>query len=131
MEYVIVNNPAAGTYRLKAIPFSVSSSLTLPIGLAALVIEGDPQPDVSLTATASPARVAPGEPFTVTTTVATPSFIASGVHLQNTSNSSGVSRLNVQTTRKDGLTVGFGTADNLTLGDIVASDNRPASSPTP
>jgi hypothetical protein len=126
VEYVIVNNPPAGTYRLKATPFDAPSSPALPVGIASFVIYGDPQPDADLTANASHSRVAPGETFTVTTTVSNPSFIASGVHLQNTSNSSGVSRTNVQTGRKDGLTTGFGTADNFTLGDIVANDSRSA-----
>lgn len=127
VEYVIINNPPAGTYRLKATPFNVPSSPALPVGIGAIVVYGDPQPAMDLAASASHTRVAPGDTFTVTTTVTNPSFIASGVHLQNTSNSSGVSRTNVQTARKDGLTVGFGTADNLTLGDVVSGDSRTAS----
>jgi hypothetical protein len=126
VEYVIINNPPAGTYRLKATPWDAPSSPALPVGIASMVIYGDPQPDMDLAASASHLRVAPGDGFTVTTTASNPSFIASGVHLQNTSNSSGVSRTNVQTGRKDGLTIGFGTAGNLTLGDIVADDSRSA-----
>jgi subtilisin family serine protease len=127
VEYVIINNPPAGTYRLKATPFDVPSSPALPVGIGAVVVYGDPQPDMNLAASASHTRVAPGNSFTVATTVTNPSFIASGVHLQNTANSSGVSRTNVQTERKDGLTIGFGAVDNLTLGDIIANDSRSAS----
>ena len=84
VEYLIVNNPPAGTYRLKTIPFSAPAS-GLPIGMAAVVIRGDPTPAMDLTAVTSNANPIVGDTFTVTTSLSSPSYVSSGVHLARTS----------------------------------------------
>lgn len=124
VEYVIINNPPAGTYRLKATPWSVSASR--PVGIAAVIIRGDTTPNTTLSASASTTTPPLNTDFTVTTTVSNPSWIASGVHLQNTSLPSGVSLQSVVTTREDGVAMIYGTSDKLTLGNIHESDGRSA-----
>ncbi len=125
VEYLIFDFPSPGTYRIKAVPWNVPSS-GLPVGIAAYVIRGNPTPSISLTATPSTTTPLVGSIFTVTTTVSNPSYVASGVHLTRTAFSSGLTNLDVETTRVDDVVMNFGTVDNLTLGNIVESDNRSA-----
>lgn len=123
-EYVIVNNPAPGTYRLKAHNWNVSQ--TLPVGIAATVVRGDPTPNMTLTGAPSTTTPVLGTTFTVTTSVFNPSYIASGVHLALTSITAGVAFENVRTTREDNVLMDFGAATNFTLGDIHQGDTRSA-----
>jgi hypothetical protein len=124
VEYVVIEDPPAGTYRLKAAPWSVSAPR--PVGIAAVVVRGDTTPATTLAAVASTPSPALGVPFTVTTTVADPAWIASGVHLARTSFPSGVTLEDVATVREDGVAISFGTASELTLGDIHEGDTRRA-----
>lgn len=50
--------------------------------------------------------------------------IASGVDLALTNIPGSLTLLNVETTRKDGITMSFGANTDLTLGDIIESDTR-------
>lgn len=124
VEYLIINNPSAGTYRLKIINWDAPGS-GIPAAIVATVIRGDPTPDMSLTATASTTTPAIGATFTVTTRVNNPSYIASGVHLARTNLPSGLSFLGVSTTREDGVNINF-TRSDLSLGNIIESDSRSA-----
>jgi hypothetical protein len=124
VEYVVVNNPPAGLYRLKAYNYNVSQ--TVHLGFSALTVQGNPAPATTLTAVASTPTPIIGQDFTITTTVFDPSYIASGVHLENTVLPAGVQRINLQTTREDGIGMSFGTNTNLTLGNIHAGDSRSA-----
>ncbi len=123
VEYVIIDNPPAGTYRLKAAPYNAPSS-GLPVGITATVIQGDPTPAMNLTASSSTSAPLLNNIFTVTTVVSNPSYVASGVHLELTSIGSGLTLQNVQTIRKDGVSMNFGTSTNLTIGNIIESDSR-------
>lgn len=124
MEYIIINNPRSGTYRLKIINWDAPSS-GVPAGLTAVVIRGDPTPSMSLTTTTSLSKPSIGSLVKITAKVSNPSYIASGVYLEKTSMSSGLTFEGVSTTREDGVTMDF-TDDELTLGNIVEGDSRSA-----
>lgn len=125
VEYLIINNPSAGWYRVKAINWNAPST-GLPVGFSAVIIRGDPTPAMTLSAVSSTTTPVLGSTFTVTSTVSNPAYVASGVHLQNTSVSSGLTRQGMTTTREDGVAMNFGTASNVTLGNIRGSDSRSA-----
>ena len=128
VEYIVVNNPPAGLYRLKASNYR-APSFSLPVGIAATIIHGDPTPTMTVSLTA-PASVDGTSTFEVTATVSTPSYVASGVHVELTSVPAGVTRLDVQTTRYDGVTTVFPpaeiTTDTLTLGNVFPGLSRSA-----
>ena len=125
VEYVVVNNPPPGTYRLKATPFN-APSFDLPYGMAATIIRGDPTPAMTATLTA-PANPVIGDTFDVTATVDSPSYLASGVQIEPTLIPLGVTLLDEKTTRADGQAVSFlGVADALTLGNVVSGLARSA-----
>ncbi len=125
VEYVVVDNPPAGTYRLKASPFN-APSFSLPYGLAATIIRGDPTPPMTASLTAPP-NPEVGATFDVRATVDSPSYVASGVQIEPTFIPLGVTLLDVKTTRFDGVTMSFlGTTDALTLGNVVSGLPRSA-----
>jgi Subtilase family len=124
VEYIIVNDPPAGIHRLKVIPWN-APTFDLPVGLAATIIHGDPAPAMTLAATPSASEPLVGGTFTVTTSVANPSYVASGVHLALTSPPAGLTMQGVQTTRADGVVMNV-SAQELTLGDIIEGDVRSA-----
>ena len=131
--YLIVERPAAGTWRMKSVPYDAPNTswqgYSLPVGMAAVVIRGNTQPDISLTATAAPSGIVPrGETFEIRTTVSNPSYILSGVHIENTARP-GVRLVDVRTTRADGVTMDFTNAagnpsTDFTLGNIVQGRSR-------
>ena len=71
--HLIINNPPAGKYRLKAINWRAPSS-GLPVAIAAKLIRGDPTPAITMTASPSTTTPALGSTFTVTTRVANPAM---------------------------------------------------------
>ncbi len=126
VEYLIVDNPSAGTYRLKIVNWDAPSS-GLPVGLVATVIRGDTTPEMSLSTSGPSGSVSVGQEFTINTTVSNSEYVASGVHLQNTILPFGISRRQISTAREDGRTSTFGSTQNdITLGNIVESDSRTA-----
>jgi len=125
VEYLIIQNPPAGTYRFKTIPWNAPAA-GLAAGIAVTLIGGDPSPNTSLNATASTLSPTVGTTVSVTTTVSNPSYVASGVHLTKTSSPSGLALQDVVTTREDGVVMNFGTASSLTLGNTRAGDTRSA-----
>jgi hypothetical protein len=124
VEYLIINNPGPGTYRLKIINWDAPGS-GVPAAVVATVIRGDPTPNMTLAATASTSTPAVGSVVNVTTAVSNPSYIASGVYLERTNLPAGLSFEGVSTTREDGVTMNF-TGNNLSLGNIVQGDSRSA-----
>src|SRR5215831_7169990 len=119
VEYIVVDNPPAGTYRWKVTPFN-APSFDLPYGLAATIIRGDPTPPMTATLTA-PANVEAGATFDVTATVDVPSYLAAGVQIEPTLIPLGQTLLDVTTTRADGVAMSFlGVTDALTLGNVVS-----------
>jgi subtilisin family serine protease len=125
VEYIVINNPAPGTYRLKVTPFN-APSFSLRYGLAAVVIRGDPTPPIAAFLSAPPNPVV-GSTFAVTATVSAPSYLASGVQIEPTLIPLGVTLLVVQTTRADGVSMNFlNVPDALTLGNVVSGLPRSA-----
>lgn len=124
-EYLVINNPQAGTYRLKMVNWRAPSS-GLPAAIAAMVVRGDPTPPMSLRLAASNTRPAVGSTFRVTARVNNPAYIASGVHLGLTGLPSGLSLVNVSTTREDGISMTFRNRRGITLGNIIQGDSRSA-----
>jgi len=121
-EYLIIDSPPAGTHRFKMIPWD--APITIPTAIAVVVIRGDPTPNMSLSAGASDTTPSVGQSVTVTTSMSNPAYIASGVHLARTSFPSGLVLEGVSTTREDGVVMDFGTASNLTVGNIIQGDTR-------
>ena len=123
VEYRIIENPPAGTYRLKATPWDAPSS-GLPVAIAAVVIRGDPTPDFTISTTSSTSSPCTGQDFTITTNITPDSYILSGAHLALTSLPSGVTLQNVSTVREDNINMDFGAATQFTLGNIRVDDTR-------
>ncbi|MGS2717768.1 S8 family serine peptidase [Eionea flava] len=124
VEYLIINNPSAGIYRLKIINWDAPSS-GLPAALVAKVIRGDPTPGMSMTATASTSTPSVGSNFTVSTSVGVDSYIASATHIEISSISTGLQLVGVSTVREDGISMDF-SDDEFSLGNIVEGDTRKA-----
>ncbi|MFO7774635.1 MAG: S8 family serine peptidase [Candidatus Hydrogenedentota bacterium] len=126
--YAIIDRPESGTWRLKSVPYDAPHTFwngySLPVGIAATVIRGDTQPDMDLSASLTSTSVDPGEEFEIETTVSNPSYILSGVHLENTVLPPGVQLVDVRTTRADGVDMSFGTSRDFTLGNVVQGRSR-------
>lgn len=125
VEYLIIENPSAATYRFKVIPWNAPAS-GVAAAIAISLISGDPRPNIDLDVTVSTLSPTVGTNFTVTTTVSNPAYIASGVYLARAQFTSGLLQQDVTTTRKDGVAMSFGPGRELTLGNIRASDSRSA-----
>jgi hypothetical protein len=125
VEYQIIENPAPGRYRLKIVNWDAPAS-GLPAAVAATIVMGSTTPNFTLTGSPSPVgAVAPGQHITVTTTVANPSWILSGVNLMATL-PAGVTLEQVETIREDNVTMAFPNTPALSLGSIVQGDSRRA-----
>ena len=132
VEYLVVNSPPAGTYRLKVSPYSAPYVYGLPFGLSAIIIRGDPTPALNAYLTAPPTATV-GSPFSVTVTATTKTYAASGVQVLAQKAQSDVTYLSIQTTRLDGITMSFPQPyeyqrlDNpFTLGNLFPSISRSA-----
>jgi subtilisin family serine protease len=126
VEYQIIENPPPGKYRLKIINWNAPAS-GVPAAIAATIIMGSPAPAYTLTGSPSPIGTVPvGGRITVTTTVANPSWILSGVHLAAAGVPAGVTLEQVETTREDGVTMAFPNATAFSLGSVVQGDSRSA-----
>jgi hypothetical protein len=124
-EYLIIDSPPPGVYRLKVINWD-APSFGLPTAIAAKIIRGDPTPATTLTAFASSANPPIGSTVTITARVANPAFEAYGVHVAVAGIPSGVTLLQTNTTREDGVAMSFPNAAGLTLGSIIEGDSREA-----
>ena len=127
VEYLVINNPPAGSYRLKVVPVD-APTFPLRYGMTAMIIRGDTTP--AMTASLTPPATSPlvGSIFEVKMSVATPAYVASGVQIQPTSIPSGVTPLSVQTKRHDGVSMAFHISEEtLTLGNLVPNYSRSAS----
>ena len=127
-EYVIVDNPPAGTYNVKLSPHNGRAGTGVPYAMAVNVIRGDPTPSMTLTVDPPRAAFVVGKEFTITTTVETPSYMASAVRLLIPTFATGHHLLHTRTTRYDGVTMRFPetghAARELTLGNIVPNGGR-------
>ncbi len=123
-EVRILNNPIAGTWRLKVYPDSVSS--TCKVGLCVLVAYGDTTPDGVLTVSASDMYVMPNDLVDITATAYNPEYFASAVFLD--SFSTGDTLASVTATLKDGVTANLldnaHSGRDLQLGNIGPNSSR-------
>lgn len=128
-EYLIINNPPAGRYRLKMVNFR-APTFNLPVSVAANIIRGDPTPAMRLTVNSSTSSPRVGSLVTVTASVSNPSYMVSGAHLGLAGITSGLQLLNVSTRREDGVTMNFAPASlvsgGITLGNVRERDSRVA-----
>ncbi|WP_274629686.1 S8 family serine peptidase [Arvimicrobium flavum] len=124
-EYLIIDFPPAGVYRLKVINWD-APSFGLPTAIAAKIVRGDPTPATSLSAFANPTNPAVGSTVTITARVDNPAFEAYGVHAAVAAVPAGVTLLETRTVREDGVAMTFPNATGLTLGSIVQGDSREA-----
>ncbi|MEM9990446.1 MAG: S8 family serine peptidase [Bacteroidota bacterium] len=124
-EYVIINNPSAGTYRLKMTNWSAPSS-GIPAAIVAMVIKGDPTPSLNFLASANTTSPAVGSIVEVTTRVTSPSYILSGTFVERTNYPPGLSYIGVEQVLKDGTRVVLNYDRSMTLGNIVQGDGRSA-----
>jgi len=123
VEYVVIDNPPAGLYRLKVSPFTAPSGFSLPYGIAAMTILGDPTPLMIAFPDATVGNVKVGDTFVVQTNVSTPSYVATGVQVEPTFIPLGVTLLDVQAGRFDGVTthfLGTNVGNGLTLGNVIS-----------
>lgn len=125
VEYVIVDNPPPGTYRLKVINWNAPGS-GVPAAIAATVIRDPTVPNMALNVSASSISPGVGGRATITTTVTNPSWVASGVHLENTLLPPGVTFESVQARREDNVQMDFTAQRAMSLGNIVQGDSRSA-----
>jgi hypothetical protein len=124
-EYLIIDNPPPGTYRLKMVNW-YAPAFGLPVAIAAKVIEGDPTPAISLTATLDTDPII-GLPFTVKASMHNPAYEAYGVHLSIPEIPNGITVLAATTVLEDGVVTSSTHADarqGPTLGSIVQGDSR-------
>jgi subtilisin family serine protease len=125
VEYILVDNPPAGTYRLKVLPYN-APGFALPYGIAATIIRGSPAPPVGVYMTATPNPTV-GSEFGVTVNVYAPSYVASAVQVEPSALPLGVTPSYIETMRLDGVTMTFPDAlGGLTLGNIVPGLSRSA-----
>ncbi len=124
VEYLIINNPSAGTYRLKIINWDAPGS-GLPAAIAAVVIKGDPTPAMNVSISPSTTTPALNTDFTITTSVSASAYVVSAAHLEISNMSAGLTFDDVSTTREDGINMVF-TEDQFSLGNIIQGDSRSA-----
>ena len=130
VEYVVVENPPAGIYRLKVVPSNIPG-IALPWGMAAMIIRGDPTPQMAGYLTA-PLNPTVGTPFGLTVNVSTPAYVASGIQVEvSTALAPGVTPLYSEMTRLDGVTMLYGDGLRpMTLGNAVPILGRSAARST-
>ncbi|MEN0004968.1 MAG: S8 family serine peptidase [Bacteroidota bacterium] len=124
VEYVIIDRPRAGKYRLKIVNWDVSEE-GVRAAVVATVIKGDPTPNIKLDASLHAGNTSVGSTIKITTSVSNPSYIASGVFLERLNIPSGLTFVDVTAKSKDNITYTF-NGSGLSMGNIVAKDTRSA-----
>ena len=125
-ELRIIDNPAAGPWRWKVYPDSVTS--TTKIGICVYFVVGDTTPDATLTLTAADSYVQPGDEVDVTANVDVDEYVASAVVLDRSG--SGSTLVAATSTLADGIVTDLTDNESggvdLTLGDITYNRDRAA-----
>jgi len=124
VEYLAVDNPPAGPYRLKVVPVSFPN-FPLRYGVTAVVIRGDTTPAMGNQLTPPPGGATVGSIFEVRQTVTTPHYVAAGVQVTPTIIPAGVTLISIETQRHDGQFMAFpNNTDFLTLGNLFPNYSR-------
>ena len=124
VEYIILDNPGADTYRVKICPTWLDPFRSQSFNVSYMIIRGDPTPTSTLTVEANKTAVNVSDSFTVTATITPNSYVASGVYV-NLSLPSGVEISSIKVTRKDAYIITYPWHQTyITLGDIPVGDSR-------
>jgi hypothetical protein len=126
VEYIVVENPPPGLYRLKAHPYS-APTFNLPYGMVARIIRGDPRPAMYASLSAPEAPTV-GSTFTLTLSASTLRYLVSGAQVELTSSTPpGLTFLGFNTRRHDGVDTGhLDPEGQWTLGNLVPMLGRSA-----
>jgi hypothetical protein len=125
VEYVVVENPPAGTYRVKVTPYN-PAQFPLRYGMVARIIRGDTTPAMFATLTAPPDPLV-GSTFNLSLQISTPAYVASGVRSELMETPPGLAFLGFATTRHDGVTMSSSDPEGeFTLGNLVPLLGRSA-----
>ena len=81
VEWLVLRNPPAGTYRLKVVPKRARVQ-TPRAGLAWTIIRGPSTPQLSIAVDTEAVAVAPGVPFEVNVTLSADGYVAAGTVLR-------------------------------------------------
>ena len=125
-EWIIVDDPPPGEYRIRAVPFS-PSTIPLPVAISATILRGDPRPRMSLAVSGPATLPEVGESFVLTTTAASLEYVASGVFhdlIENVEDQ-GLRFDQLSTVRADGIGINE-SVTRITLGNIPAGQPRQA-----
>jgi hypothetical protein len=123
VEYVFVNNPPVGNYRIKVYPYTTQD--TVRFGMMACQLYGDTTPAVTISGAASRRWIQPGQSVSVPLTIAAADAIATNVYLSNTSNG-GFWRDATFTTLRDGTALtNRDSGGAILLGDTLRGNSRP------
>jgi hypothetical protein len=123
VEYVFVNNPPAGNYRIKLYPYTPQH--TVRFGMMACQLYGDTTPVVSLSGATSRAWIRPGQSVSVPVTVAASDYLATNVYLTNPSTLNGFNLSSTSTTLQDGtLLTNRDSGGEILLGDVLRGTPR-------
>ena len=124
VEYIVVENPPPGLYRLKAHPWN-APTFNLRYGMVARIIRGDPTPAMTASLTA-PSDPQVGSTFTVTLNVNTPSYVVSGAYIDLMGGTPpGLTLLSFSTSRHDGIDMSY----LVRRAEIYPRQSRPAAGP--
>ncbi|MBM3673325.1 MAG: hypothetical protein FJW86_14280 [Actinobacteria bacterium] len=123
-EIRLLNNPGAGTWRIKVHPDSATSNCQ--VGLAVLVHYDDTTPMGTFNVTASDVFIKPDQNVNITATATNPEYIASAVYFDSTS--SGDTLVNSTGVLDDGATANYmnnqKSGRDVLVGDIKPNDSR-------
>ena len=133
VEWVIVPNPSAGTYRLKVLPERIYGG-TPRAGLAWTVIRGASAPVLAVEVDTDHVEVGPDVPFEVEVTVSSDAYVAAGANLRvdcrTTVGSTACDELSYSpddssVRREDGVERTLARDDlSIVLGEIGADEER-------
>ena len=124
VEYIIVENPAADTYRVKIYAYDITTGGSQDYAVGYSIIKGDPTPTINTDTRSNKTYVKPDEVFRVSTDVTASDYIASGVAAKLMDNlPAGITIESMRITREDGQTLIYTGSQEylteLTLGDII------------
>ncbi len=127
VEYIVVDNPPPGLYRMKAHPFN-APTFNLPYGMVAHIIRGETKPTMMTNVTVTPEAPKVGTTFTVKLNVNTLRYLVSGVYVDVPGGTpDGLTLLEFSTTRHDGVAMKYRFNEpRYTLGNVVPMLGRSA-----
>jgi len=124
VEHLVVNNPPAGSYRVKVYPAGPAGT-TVRYGFMAVQFLEDPTPPYNLTASVADQYVQPNQAVEVTVTASATESIATNVFLDK-GNHPAMTFTGTTSTLKDGVVL-TDTHDNngdFLFGDVLRSSSR-------